>query len=384
MKNYLKSYQLLNFQSWDHTTKPINLESDVVNIIEGDNETGKSVLYKVFYNFAFPGYYTASELLRRGCTRGVMLLFMASGSIILYQLEEKHHAYVLTDSEGKETVWQDVPCPKEIIDELGLILDYDSKIILNIIDKDVTLPFVKTSAKLNGSLIRTINEPPDITAFFEDLAELTTKVEQARMHFSSKTCEAKAAADVLQYTDVDTLKQNKERIDILTDIVLKYNDLDKSMLELANVFTREPQPKTDPHYCESYLVVYEQLLSCKTVIQQLKSIKESQLVAIEDPSYLSHLFDVIDKCSICASNLKSLKLLLNTAPTAISKPDCENILIAMEYLSSVSDSIRQTAQTLSEFNIKNKEYAKVGEEVMKLRDEIGICPTCGRLLECNH
>ena len=39
MRTYIKSFQLLNFQSWDNKSQRVPIESDIVNIIEGANET---------------------------------------------------------------------------------------------------------------------------------------------------------------------------------------------------------------------------------------------------------------------------------------------------------------------------------------------------------
>lgn len=98
----------------EYSRNRINLDTDVTNIIEGPNETGKSVLFKVMYNMIFPGYWSSTELIRRGFTTGIMLLTLADESLLAYTLEGSHYTLILQEGE-RETTWTDYKMvPKEI------------------------------------------------------------------------------------------------------------------------------------------------------------------------------------------------------------------------------------------------------------------------------
>lgn len=383
MRVYITAYQLMNFQSWDTSTKSISLEPDIVNIIEGANETGKSVLYKVLYNFAFPGYWDPKELIRRGCSSGVLLLELSNGKYIIFQLEYKHHTYILVDKEG-EHVWKDCPLPKEIIDELGLILDYDLKIILNVIDKDIALPFIKTSPKFNASLIKARVEPPDITEFFLNADDTLKRVSDACLKYSTKTRELKAAADTLQYTDTAQLLEAKEKIDALFPVASAYSQLEKNLWELTDVVKDAPLAVSDPSAVAPHM---EALLSLQNISKELSAYQEitsSKPQSVSSPENCKPLLECYDMTMALTACLQSHLKTLEATPEPIVCPNLDAELSTLNLLKQLKEHLAESNTVKSEVLNIQQQYSLLGDELEQMRKEVGVCPTCGRLLEDKH
>lgn len=383
MHTYVTAYRLINFQSWDASTDAIHLEPDTVNIIEGANETGKSVLYKVLYNFAFPGYWEPKELIRRGCTSGVLLMELSNGKCIIFQLEHSHHTYILVDN-ANETIWKDCALPQEIIDELGIILDYDLKIILNVIDKDISLPFIKTSPKFNASLIKSRVEPPDITEFFQNTDELQKQLSNACTKFATKTRELKAAADTIQFTDVDELYVLKENVDALFPVAKHYSDFEAVLEELAQLRTAAPTPVADPSVVTPHLQALTSIEHLGAAVDEYVQVVETKPMPIKDPSRQQNTIQVLRELQSLKDAISGLSSTLENKPCAVTCPNLAGEFEVWSRLSAASLTINELQKVCSEYSPIRLEAATTLSDLEKMRSEIGVCPTCGRLLDGGH
>lgn len=383
MHTYVTAYRLINFQSWDTSTDAIHLEPDTVNIIEGANETGKSVLYKVLYNFAFPGYWEPKELIRRGCTSGVLLLELSNGKCIIFQLEHSHHTYILVDSTN-ETVWKDCALPQEIIDELGIILDYDLKIILNVIDKDISLPFIKTSPKFNASLIKSRVEPPDITEFFQNTDELQKQLSDACFKFSTKTRELKAAADTIRFTDTDELYALKENVDALYPVAKCYSDFEAGLVELMQTVADAPLPTIDPSIVTPHMQVLIAVERLSTATCEYTQVVKTKPVYTKDPSEQQTSIQALNKLQSLEASIFELSATLENKPQKVECPDLAEEFEVWSRLSIARGAVNEVLEAISAYSPVKEEATAIQAELEKMRNEIGICPTCGRLLDGGH
>lgn len=383
MRNHIAAYQLINFQSWDASTKAIYLESDMVNIIEGANETGKSVLYKVLYNFAFPGYWDPKELIRRGCSMGVLLLELSNKHCIVFQLEHKHHTYILVDGE-KELVWKDCALPQEIIDDMGLILDYEQRVILNVVDKDISLPFIKTSPKFNASLIKARVEPPDITDFFSSLDELQKQVSTACISFASKTREVKAAADIIKFTDVDELLIAKERVDTVYTIAKNYSDIEDALRSLASDLTTAPKSVVNPEKAGALLEIYDKWQDLAGALFKHKTLLGSSPSEVPNPLLQQASVKLYKQLQDLTTILNSHACLVASKPSPILHVDLSKEIKVLAELDSIKSALRTLIDEFSTCKDIRKHSDQIASELENIRKETGVCPTCGRLLDNKH
>lgn len=417
----IKSIQLLNFQSWSNDSPSINLDTDVTNIIEGPNETGKSVLFKVMYNMIFPGYWSSTELIRRGFTTGIMLLTLADESLLAYTLEGSHYTLILQEGE-RETTWTDYKMvPKEIVSKLGLIVDYSSKIILNIIDKDVPLPFIKTSPVFNASLLKSIVEPIEMTEFFERSTEQQTLADKGRQYFSQKAEQARSAAYALPQTDETLLQMRIENVSNVLETAKKVDPFYDSLAECITIQQHQPLKVINPEPVVPKLKSYDAILETNLIILKLTQYLSKKPLEIRDPSVILpelSLFDtitnivqdmqsVIQRCqqrpkmvsSPCKvddsltlldstmsllSQLASVCSIIVKCPKPVIVPDISAEISVLDTAREMHSALVESGKLSIEIRNLNLKGEKLLSELEQMRSTYGVCPTCGRLLEEVH
>ena len=78
----IHSVRLINCQSWENGIIP--LAQDRINVLRADNNSGKSVFFKMLKITACPGYFTPKErkkLIRNGCDSANILYAFTDGSV---------------------------------------------------------------------------------------------------------------------------------------------------------------------------------------------------------------------------------------------------------------------------------------------------------------
>lgn len=416
MSAYIKSYKLLNFQSWNDTSAEITLETDMVNIIEGANETGKSVLYKVLYNFCFPGYWSPSELIRRGCNAGVLLLNLEDGSSILYALRTTSYTYILVEANGDKKEWTNQGCPDEIINRLGLILDRESQVILNVIDSDIALPFIKTSPKFNASLIRSIVEPEGMTKFFENLADTTIRIENARGYFANKASTLWTQISNIPVIDPIYMQNKKADVDscitmaesintlqplceslfgelttIITDVrnpaeygkLIDVLDAIKLIIKnaelLAQLSAIDIQEITSPDKIDPLMTVFDSLNVVITSGATLHSIQTTSPVEVVLPD-ITALFNILEQLNVFDNALSELSNLHSSEPNQVNCPNLDTLFITHDSIITIVNTLETLQYSVTKLADINASMQLLNAEIIKIADEVGVCPTCGQLL----
>ena len=377
----IKYFQLLNFQSWSKDSPIISLEDDITNIIEGPNETGKSVLFKALYNMVFPGYWSHNELIRRGYSTAAMILCLDDGAMLAYTLEGSHYAVILQEGEN-ETTWRDYKTlPSEITSKLGLIIDYNSKVILNIVDKDVPLPFIKTTPAFNASLWKAIVEPPQVTEFFEAMNNEIYLADKGKQYFFQSAEKAHAAADVIPYVNEDLLRVNIASITSLTEIAKSYDQMYEAFESLVSQLNSKPEPVSNPERCKSMIDCYDSLSGCHEAIQNVLSWRTAKPVPISSPDSEIKRIELFDTIVTIVQDLMQFMSLVDSKPKEVILP---NVLGSITYMDDLNSINKQLASYLAICsNLENSEHnANACKEALAdLRQRYGVCPTCGRLLE---
>lgn len=379
MENYITSYKLINLQSWDDSSPAIELDNDIVNIIEGPNETGKSVFFKAFYSMCFPENSDSRELIRRGCDTAFFILWLSNGYQIVYQLTAGHHVHALFHGDDVET-WCDTALPSKIADMLGLILDRESRVILNIIDKDIPMPFISSSPKTNASYIRAVVEPVRMTEFFSRTEEQLKEVDSARQKFKSKMEAARDAANVLEHRNIDALKEKKRIVDSMNLVVQKYVMLEKSVQGLLATYASEPVPVKNPNGLAHFLKAYNKVDACTNHLSYLCNLLNSPPVVINSPKVVESKFKIADSVSKVIAAIKGLSTLYLRKPVEPNVVCMQQLYKAYQQCETVSwcaKSLKGCMQSLAELEQKMN---LTNEELERIKREVGVCPTCGRLL----
>lgn len=416
---FIKSILLLNFQSWSKDSPELQLEQNIVNIIEGPNETGKSVFYKVMYNMVFPGYWSASELVRTGFRTGILIISLADGTKILYTLERSSYSITYYPSAGKEQKWISYRhCPQKVIEALGLVIDTNSKVILNIIDKDVPLPFVKTSPRFNASLIKAIVEPVSVTTLLCNLKEHMTEVDKATVAFAHEAGKYYAAYDALDYCNISLLEERKQKNDEALKVIDAFLAVFKQMTAIYEQTQNSPKSVKDPSCVEPLLRIYDMIAENISVLSNILTIFRNMPERVLDPAIAAYQLDVYDKiCSVNHSLADIIKLREHiprtvTAPQTADKAiaiydrinniclllsklidkinakppikknfDLTKHFIILDKIICIQNILEDVEDKISLANSNKLKADSTLAEIKNMQMTYGVCPTCGRLLE---
>lgn len=382
MSVFITSFQLLNFQSWNDTAAPINLESDIVNIIEGKNETGKSVIFKVLKDMCFPGYWKAASVIRRGCSKAVCIVYLSSGSAVAYELGHKYHIhYLISETETKS--WRDSPfIPQEVQHAMGLILDKESRSIVNVIDKDTPTLFVASSPRLNASILRAVVEPEDMQTFFSNAQETSERLKYAIKQFTQAYRIADAKQAMIKYTDIDSVLVTKDRLDSYAAVVAPLSSLHDSIKKIADHAATAPDAVLSVEHIAPSILAAAEVRHVLGSVHALKSVYASKPAQnpINPDAYRASLAVLQEMQSISADvksgydfTMRIQKLPHGTLP---SKEDVAVLQQFESLLSGVSE-LRSVLQTKEA--VQNSADSALNE-IQQIEREVGVCPTCGKLL----
>lgn len=384
MSAYISAYQLIDFQSWDDTAAQIDLEPHMVNIIEGANETGKSVLYKVLYNFCFPGYAAASELIRYGCKRGILLLQLDDGAIIVYCLSRADYTYILIEKDDTKKEWTNQGCPDEIIERLGLILDKETQIILNVIDSDGTLPFIKTTPKFNASLIQAVVEPESMTNFFANLADTLKRTETATAHFANKANTLQAEISNIPYIDPLSLEVRKTRVETCLNLVTCYNNVEEKLFNLLSLLKQSPKEVSNPEEVQHKLLIYNKVTDCIKQLYRVAAASQIEITRVTDPVLIEENIILYDNLISLVKLIRIIIDLKARKPNRVSFKDCTLEFSLINHLADLRSKVLNLLQQKSVLIDFNIEVEKLHRDLQAIVDKVGVCPTCGQLLRCNY
>lgn len=377
----IKCFQLLNFQSWSKDSPIVSLESDITNIIEGPNETGKSVLFKALYNMVFPGYWSHTELIRRGYSTAALILCLDDNTMLAYTLEGSHYSVILQDGDN-ETTWRDYKIlPAEIVTKLGLIIDYNSKVILNIVDKDVPLPFIKTTPVFNASLWKAIVEPPQITEFFEDINNQIALADKGKQYFFQSAEKAHAAADVIPYVNEDLLKVKISAITKLSEVAKLYDQMHESFETLVSLQQNKPQPVKNPDSYKPLVEYYDIISCCCGDIQTVIDCCEAKPLAVASPEKEAPKIKLYDFMQCCLKDLENFVSLVAKKPKRVVLPDVLEEIAYTEELNLLVESLNSCLNICNSLGTSRIQAETCANSLAELRQLYGVCPTCGRLLE---
>lgn len=416
MSSYIKSYKLLNFQSWNKSSAEIPLETNMVNIIEGANETGKSVLYKVLYNFCFPGYWAPTELIRRGCDTGILLLQLEDDAVIIYALRSNSYSYILIEPDGTKTEWTNQGCPDEIIDRLGLILDKETRIVLNIIDSDVALPFIKTTPTFNASLIRSIVEPEGMTKFFQNLADTSIKIDNAQRFFGNKAATLLEQITHIPLIDPIDMENQKANIDNLINCAEILNSVDNAVAALFDCMREIITVVEDPSECQDSIYLLDLINTTISKCDALHKIVSEDIQIVESPEKIEPSLALFDTTAQVLNHCEDIVALTSSAPAEVKRVDLDNELFMFECIQNVYDTVEKyeciRSEPLTEVHFvdvadgintlkevdtclvalidlegilkdvfnSDRKIIDIKFEIDEIIKEVGVCPTCGQLL----
>lgn len=419
MGSHLTSVEIHNMQSWSEQSGVMEFNPEVLNVIKGRNETGKSVVFKIIYEMVFPGYHGAQYLVRRGAEFGSALFNYADGISVLFVLYPNGSRLYGVYKDNQLTPYNVTRIPDEIIQIMGLVISWDTRIILNVLDKDIPMPFIKTDSTYNASLLQSKLEPIEITNMFVRAKDYLTRIQSAKAVFSRKEAYWQAKCDALDKTDPADIQYQlaflNSRTHIYYPLVGLYNDL----CDLDEVLAREPSvPAYDLDSAQNLLKLLSHVNEVARVISDIKHVVNSKPIEprhtveqLETGSQLLMTLQSLARVDQVIIDIDGLK-----KPIVPALPSIEpqfKVLSALNYTQMMcreltclkpvnvprdpanSDKLmkilQEALQVRRNFNqlvllcveqIKASQAVQaLQEQITQLEHQLGICPLCGRRYE---
>lgn len=372
---------MVNFQAWDSSQQELSLVEDIVNNIQGTNETGKSVLFKVMYEMYFPDYYGVDDLIRDGCQAGLLFITLTDGTQIIWECAKKYRRFYLQYPGEDIKEWLQPNVPQEITDALGFIVNYDHNIILNIIDTDTPMPFVKSSPKYNASLLKSVVEPDVIKRFYETCQEKILEIATAKSNFDKAASLAYAKYSALEYEDCFLLERKRSSLEELSKVLRPTTMHFNSAVDLYAVIKDKPQEIRDVcSIAEPYLVGSESINKVVSSCKQLCYVVQTKPVnTVENPDWLEPHLTAADSISNLAVASKQLLTVLEKAPVPVAQPsDITGYLDMEESILALSKSIKSIKSASRKHSLANQLVMATHKALRETEQALGMCPVCGR------
>lgn len=151
-----KGFGFVNVQSFEDAYIPLNPNG--LTVIEARSETGKSVYIKCLRRAIFFKYSTPEQrkiIIKRPHTKdkvGVFYIDLVDSTRVTFEFRYTSVKTIVTFPNG-EVKSHSGDVPKYVLDLLGLVVDYNTCLILNIMDNESPMLFDTTDHKYNDKLI---------------------------------------------------------------------------------------------------------------------------------------------------------------------------------------------------------------------------------------
>lgn len=419
MGSHLISVEIHNMQSWSEQSGVMEFNPDVLNVIKGRNETGKSVLFKIIYEMVFPGYHGAQYLVRRGAEYGSALFNYADGVSVLFVLYPNGNRLYGIYKDEQLTPYETSRIPDEIIQIMGLVVSWDTRIILNVLDKDIPIPFIKTDPAYNASLLQSKLEPTEISNMFVRAKDYLTRIQSAKAVFGRKEAYWQAKCDALDTADPTEIQYKLASLNVYTLMYYPLVGLWDDLCDLDDVWKLEPSiPQYDLASAKQLLDLLAELKTVQQAtsevqhiisvkpqeprytLQQLEDIrmlldvdyaltqvvdKTSELSVLQEPEVpelpnLDAAFGTLNSlyqiCHLC-EDVKSLK-----APEIPQDPSrSEPFFNLLKTTHQVHQDFNQAVLMYIEQIKASQALQKLNDQITQLEHQLKICPLCGRRYE---
>lgn len=207
----LQAIRLVDCQSFEDAT--LEFSTDRVNILVAENNTGKSILFKMLKVTVNPNglpNVKRNQLIRRGAKCASMICAFTDGSIGITQVYKNTVIYRFKDADSDNFYTYNEP-PDKYIKALGLVVDKRTKFIANIIDTEQDMLLVNSDQKGNNELLRLLAESTELLDLRDKLTIEYNNCKRYGSDLLIKESALKQSIDTLQYGDVEKLEYEYNR-----------------------------------------------------------------------------------------------------------------------------------------------------------------------------
>lgn len=367
-----------NCQSWDDIT--INLSCDRLNVLVAENDTGKSVFFKLIKIVGSPNYYSREDrkrLIRWGCDYAMVAMAFDSGNIAIVSIKPNQVVYeYIKEDRQRVPVLQP---PEEMLREAGILVGKNGDFIANVIDSDQDLLLVNSNLASNFELIRLIVMNEDLDRLQERLQNLADEFSGYYLRAADKRAFLDSQIKQIKHYDVAAMERRLNMQQMLYNSIRKMKDLESSVWSIDNAQWK------DFAKLETFLNKLERLDEILFRVNEIEIRREpANEFFAEAISRLDDIRVKLKDVSISgrdanpayASVLERLSCLLrDTEKLRLKRKDFireEKFLYSAELLSSVGEQLRALASSLLTARRSAYDIDHLTEEFKK----------CGTILDC--
>ena len=345
----IKRIRLVGCQSWEDAT--ISLSSDKINIVRAPNQTGKSVLFKMFKISVSPKFYPPrkrKKLIRWGCDDAKAIYEFTDGSRAAVIVQPTKTVYMFRDP-GEERWETYLEPPAKMIKELGFLVNSNGTFIANIIDTDQNLMLVDANSKATDEFINLLCNNADIDDYSEKVKMLLAWANNNASEVTYQLNRITSELRDMQYVDVNRLQNELNGIQAAKRVMSALIKVGRCMNNLSNSL--------------EYARDYDRLEVILNTLTAMESIKLSQLSITEYNSDNEVMLSILEKLEMCSLDalfveeckvddrileiLERLESIQLQELTVVKKPPSERILSILEKLEYVHTEMQQLQDQLA-------------------------------------
>ena len=291
MSTYLKSVRLTNCQSYDDEI--IDFSQDKVNVFVAENQTGKSVFYKMLKISVCPKLFDKEDrlnLIRRGKTFAQIMFCFSDGSYAATRVYDKTVIFYFTDDKNKAFRTSNSPF-QETIDRLSILIDTQNNFIANVIESEQDLMLVNSSAKSNSTIMQMFTESQSLESLLTEVDKRYDTYTQRLSSSEERLTGIKNQMNDVQYVDIEEYSRTTERSEFLFEKLYELYDIYRCVSVVSEIVTY----KRDYEFMINVCIALEKICFMLTESKRI-------VIPIEDKSELLGIVGSLEK-------IEKLKLL---------------------------------------------------------------------------
>lgn len=339
--------RLVNVQSFKDETFRLSPE---INVFDAPNETGKSVIFKVFRKMCDSNWYGRSNrqsLIRRGESHAVALIVLGLKNNeteedrikVIFEMFKTYQMYRLYKGNEEVSSWKQDTIPKDIADVLCWSYEPESKRLLNLCDQELDMPFVNNNNKSNYETMKFIIHDAELDAARSKLYEWNCEVESEISAMESTMNKYFGMISALDYVDTDKLSRSIDKRELI-------HSQSKLLFDLIENLTACAEQKKPEQVEDRSSDIEARINEAKALYDFGKNLQD--VVVLRRPS-----FKTIDSGSV-EDIIKVSKILNSLVFNLRSTSNCTN------ELKGAKMRVENEKEIIEDFETKNK-----------------ICPLCG-------
>lgn len=263
----IKFVRMQNCQSFVDVVYPLAI--DRLNVIVAENDTGKSILYKVLKLAGCADYYSKADrcdLIRRGSEYAQVMFQFTDDSMAAMRIQRDGVMYCWMAKTGDPFSWQLEP-PTEMIDRLGLLVSSSEAFIANIVDMDQGLLLVDSRLSSNYELVKLLATCEDLDLVMERVDPLIKEYRDIVIRENDSLNMIEGQLSEMAYVDIEKLKEQANAV----EAAIQVGEICCSLTERLGALPERGRGKID---FDDAIALLESLGSCIDLAEVLGVLVE--------------------------------------------------------------------------------------------------------------